>query len=548
MINKFKWLTILLLLTGLSRAAYADNYPRNYNIDVLHYSFELTLSDNTDQINGNASITILFKKNDIRQVRLDLANKTVERNGKGMVVDSITLNGEALQYTHRNDELFIQLPTGSIEGTKLVFVLRYHGIPADGLRIGPTKYGDRSFFSENWPNLARHWLPCVDHPYDKATSEFKVIAPSHYKVISNGLLLEESNLDSATRLTHWKQSVPISCWLYVLGVADFAVQYVGDVYGKSIQTWIYPKDRDAGFYDFAVPTKSVIEFFSDYIGPYVYEKIANIQATSHGGMETASAIFYTENLVTGKRAEGLRNVVTHELAHQWFGNSVTESTWDDAWLSEGFATFFTLLYREHTYGHDDYIKGLLNAKKMVYAYYEKDPHYSIVADRSAEKGPVTSAITYQKGAWFLHMLRDSIGNENFHKGIQSYYSHFMNSNATTNDFLHEMEQASGKDLKAFFDQWLYHSENLMIKGNWKYDPAKKQVIVKFDQSQKTHYVFDVPVEIGIYQTGSPVPKISKFRMNSKTAQFAIPVDTRPEKVVFDPRTVLLAMVELSERK
>lgn len=548
MINKLKWLTILLLLIGLSRAVYADNYPRNYNIDVLHYSFELTLSDNTDEINGNASITILFKKNDIRQVRLDLANKTLERNGKGMVVDSITLNGETLHYTHRNDELFIQLPNGSIEGTKLVFVLRYHGIPADGLRIGPTKYGDRSFFSENWPNLARHWLPCVDHPYDKATSEFIVKAPSHYKVISNGLLLEESNIDSATRLTHWKQSVPISCWLYVLGVADFAVQYVGDVYGKSIQTWVYPKDRDAGFYDFAVPTKSVIEFFSDYIGPYVYEKIANIQATSHGGMETASAIFYTENLVSGKRTDGTRNVIIHELAHQWFGNSVTESTWDDAWLSEGFATFFTLLYREHADGHDDYIKGLLNAKKMIYSYYQKDPYYSIVADRSAEKGPVTSAITYQKGAWFLHMLRDSIGNENFHKGIQSYYSHFMNSNATTNDFLHEMEQASGKDLKAFFDQWLYHSENLMIKGNWKYDPAKKQVIVKFDQSQKTNYVFDVPVEIGIYQTGSPVPKISKFRMNSKIAQFAIPVDTRPEKVLFDPRTVLLAMVELSERK
>ena len=548
MINNFKCLTFLLIFLQLSRAVYADNYPRNYNIDVFHYSFEITLSDKTDEIEGNASITILFKKNNIRQVRLDFANETAERNGRGMLVDSITLNGEALHYTHTNDELFIQLPNGSIEGTKLVFVIRYHGTPADGLRIGPTKYGDRSFFSENWPNKTRHWLPCIDHPYDKATSEFIVKAPSHYKVISNGLLVEESNIDSATRLTHWKQSVPISCWLYVLGAADFAVQYVGHVYGKSIQTWVYPKDRDAGFYDFAVPTKSVIEFFSEYIGPYVYEKIANIQATSHGGMETASAIFYTENLVTGKRTDGTRNVIIHELAHQWFGNSLTESTWDDAWLSEGFATFFTLLYREHTYGHDDYIKGLLNAKKMVYAYYEKDPHYSIVADRSAEKGPVTSAITYQKGAWFLHMLRDSIGNENFHKGIQSYYSHFMNSNATTNDFLHEMEQASGKDLKAFFDQWLYHSENLIVKGSWKYDPAKKQVIVKFAQSQKTNYVFDVPVEIGIYQTGSPVPKISKFRMNSKIAQFAIPVDTRPEKVVFDPRTVLLAMVDFSERK
>jgi len=548
MFKSFKPFIILLVFFQLSRIAYADKYPRNYNIDVLHYSFELALSDKNDEITATASIQIVFKKKDIRQFRLDLANKTTERKGKGMVTDGIMLNGEALHYTHVNDELIIQLPKGSSEGSVLVFVIRYHGIPADGLRIGPTKYGDRSFLSENWPNVTRHWLPCIDHPYDKATSEFIVKAPSHYKVISNGLLLEESNLDSATRLTHWKQSVPVSSWLFVLGVADFAVQYVDQVYGKSIQTWVYPKDRDAGFYDFAVPTKSVIEFFSEHIGPYVYEKIANIQATSHGGMETASAIFYNENLVNGKRTEGLRNVIIHELAHQWFGNSVTESTWDDAWLSEGFATFFTLLYIEHTYGHDEYVKSLLNSKRSIYSYYEKDPDYSVIADRSAESGPVTSAITYQKGAWFLHMLRDSIGNESFQKGIRSYYSRFMNSNATTDDFLHEMEQASGKDLKAFFDQWLYHSENLMIKGNWKYDPVKKQVVIALEQSQTKNYVFDVHVEIGVYETGSPVPKISTFRMNSTTAQFEIPADAQPGKVVFDPRTVLLAKVEFGEGK
>ncbi|HVT85828.1 MAG TPA: M1 family metallopeptidase [Chitinophagaceae bacterium] len=548
MINRFKSFIFLLLFLHLSTFLFADKYPKNYSIDILHYSFELTLSDKTDEIKGTASITILFKKDAIRQFRLDFANKTVERNGKGMEVDSILLNGKAVHYTHSKDELLIQLPNGSAEGTVLVFVIKYHGIPADGLRIGPTKYGERSFFSENWPNKTRHWLPCIDHPYDKATSEFIVKAPSHYKVISNGLLLEESNIDSATRLTHWKQSVPISCWLYVLGVADFAVQYVDQVYGKSIQTWVYPKDRDAGFYDLAVPTKSVIEFFSDYIGPYAYEKIANIQATSHGGMETATAIFYTESLITGKRTEGLRNVVIHELAHQWFGNAVTESTWDDAWLSEGFATYFTLLYLEHTYGHDEYIKDLLNSKKMVYAYYEKDPDYSVIADRSAENGPVTSAITYQKGAWFLHMLRDSIGTEDFQKGIRSYYSHFMNSNATTDDFLQEMEKASGKNLKAFFDQWLYHSENLELKGTWKYDAVKKKVVIGLNQLPKNNYVFDVPVEIGIYESNTPVPKIYKFRMNSKTAEFEIPADTKPEKVVFDPRTVLLARIEFIEEQ
>ncbi|HXD79108.1 MAG TPA: M1 family aminopeptidase, partial [Puia sp.] len=372
--------------------------------------------------------------------------------------------------------------------------------------------------------------------------------PSHYQVISNGLLLEESNIDSATRLTHWKQSVPISCWLYVLGVADFAVKYDGQVFGKSIQSWVYARDRDAGFRDFPGPTKSVIEFFSDYIGPYVYEKVANVQATSHGGMETASAIFYTENLISGKRTEGLRNVIIHELAHQWFGNAVTESTWDDAWLSEGFATYFTLLYREHSYGHDDYVTGLINARKMVYAYDDKESPFPIVADRTAELAPVTNVITYQKGAWFLHMLRDSIGSEDFQRGIRSYYSHFMNSNASTADFRREMEAASGKDLGPFFDQWLYHSGNLELKGTWKYDPARKTVTIALSQLPKDGFLFDVPVEIGICKDNMPVPAIFKFRMSAKTAAFQVQVDKKPERVVFDPRTVLLARVQFSESK
>ncbi|HVZ97739.1 MAG TPA: M1 family metallopeptidase [Chitinophagaceae bacterium] len=548
MFKRIKYLLAVAIFLQLSGSAFADHYPRNYNIDVLHYSFKLVLSDTTNEIKGTATISILFKKNDIRQVRLDFINKTTERKGMGMVVDSISLSGEPLQYTHANDVLIIQIPNGTREGTTLNFVIKYHGIPADGLRIGPDKYGNRVFFSENWPDKARHWLPCIDHPYDKATSEFTVIAPSHYKVISNGLLVEESSLDSATRLTHWKQSVPIACWLYVLGVADFAVQYDGNVLGKSVQTWVYSKDREAGFPAFAATTKSVIEFFSDYIGPYVYEKIANVQSTCHGGMETASSVFYNENLVTDTRKNVLRNVVIHELAHQWFGNAVTESTWDDVWLSEGFATYFTLLYIEHAYGHDEYVQGLLDAKKIIHNYYAKDTGYSVIADRSPENGPVTSAITYQKGAWFLHMLRDSIGDENFHKGIRAYYKDFMNSNASTADFLSEMEKASGKDMKAFFEQWLYHGGELMIKGNWKYDPLKKEMIIDLNQTQKNSYVFDVPVEIGVYENGNPVPKISRFRVNTKTARFTIPVEDKPEKVVFDPRTILLATIDFNEKK
>ncbi|OYW78382.1 MAG: hypothetical protein B7Z27_07575, partial [Sphingobacteriia bacterium 32-37-4] len=331
--------------------SWADLYPINKHIDVKHYSFELSLSDSTNEIIGTTKIRVQFKQAGIRQFRLDLVNQTDKRQGKGMKVESIMMGSEKLTFTHVNDELNIQLPNAATVDAELVFSIQYHGIPFDGLRIGATKFGDRSFFNENWPNRTRHWLPTIDHPYDKATSEFIVKAPAKYKVVSNGLLLEESYLGNNMKLTHWKQSVPVSSWLFVLGVAEFAVQYVDQFNGKSIETWVYAKNREAGFYDFIEPTKKVLEFYTKYVGPFAYEKLANIQTPSvNGGMETSSAIFYGEDLVNGKRDERTRNIVIHEIAHQWFGNAVTETTWDDAWLSEGFATYFTLLFIESEYG------------------------------------------------------------------------------------------------------------------------------------------------------------------------------------------------------
>jgi len=129
-------------------------------------------------------------------------------------------------------------------------------VPADGLRIGSNRHGDRSFFNENWPNRARHWLPTVDHPYDKATSEFIVTAPVKYKLFPMDCCRKNRRSIKEFKLTHWKQSVPVSSWLFVLGVAEFAVQQVGEFDGKSIETWVYPKDREAGFHDFAKSHKA----------------------------------------------------------------------------------------------------------------------------------------------------------------------------------------------------------------------------------------------------------------------------------------------------
>ncbi len=407
-----------------------DDYPRRIGIDVENYRFELTLSDETDVLVGRTTVAVRFTNNGVTELALDLTE--VGDGGRGMTVHGVSSEGVDLTWGHADDVLTIKLPEAGRAGLRRDVVVEYSGIPAAGLVPGPNKYGDRTFFSDNWPNRARNWLPTIDHPYDKSMNEMLVTAPARYQVVSNGLLIEQTDRGDGTRMSHWRNSVPIATWLYVLGVAEFAVQQVDDFDGRAIQTWVYQQDRDAGFYDFAVPTKAAMEFYDEYVGPYAYEKLANITSpVTGGGMEAASAIMYHETSVTGERTERWRNVIIHEVAHQWFGNAVSASDWDDVWLSEGFATYFTLLFIEHAYGRDEFVAGLRGSADRVFAQYESDPEYRIVHDDLADMGRVTSGATYQKGSWILHMLRNHMGDEAFWEGIRVYYAHYMNGNATT---------------------------------------------------------------------------------------------------------------------
>ena len=523
-----------------------DPYPKNPNIDILNYKFEIHLNDTSDIIYGSADIALNIKDSEDR-VRLDLISQG--KDGMGMEVKKVTFNGSEVSYSHDNDVLLIE--TGAFEYTSRDIInVVYSGMPITGLIIGPNMHGDRTFFSDNWPNKARNWLPLVDHPYDKSTAEFVVIAPNHYQVISNGLLVEETNLNKELKKTHWKQSVPISCWLYALGVAEFAVDYVDYFEGKSIQTWVYKQDRDNGFYDFKIPTKHTMEFFSDYIGPFAYEKLANVQSNSvKGGMESATAIFYSDVSVTGDRSVRWRNVVIHEVAHQWFGNCVTEYDWDDVWLSEGFATYFTLMFREHAYGRDDFVNGLNDAKRLVYNHYKTDKESSIVHNNLKDmKDVLTYSLQYQKGAWVLHMLRNYVGEDNFKQGIRNYYKKYYNSTTTTNQFKNEMEVVSGMNLDTFFDQWLYKGGNMVLDGNWKFDEKKGRIEVNLNQVQNDGYLFDMPVELGISYNDKNLEKIQTVKLEKEKGRFYIASDSKPISIKIDPNTKLLAIWDFNEIK
>ena len=523
-----------------------DPYPKNPNIDILNYKFEIHLNDTSDIIYGSADIALNIKDSEDR-VRLDLISQG--KDGMGMEVKKVTFNGSEVSYSHDNDVLLIE--TGVLEySSRDIINVVYSGMPITGLIIGPNMHGDRTFFSDNWPNKARNWLPLVDHPYDKSTAEFVVIAPNHYQVISNGLLVEETNLNKELKKTHWKQSIPISCWLYALGVAEFAVDYVDYFEGKSIQTWVYKQDRDNGFYDFKIPTKNTMEFFSDYIGPFAYEKLANVQSNSvKGGMESATAIFYSDVSVTGDRSVRWRNVVIHEVAHQWFGNCVTEYDWDDVWLSEGFATYFTLMFREHAYGRDDFVNGLNDAKRLVYNHYKTDKESSIVHNNLKDmKDVLTYSLQYQKGAWVLHMLRNYVGEDNFREGIRNYYKKYYNSTTTTNQFKTEMEVVSGMNLDTFFDQWLYKGGNMVLDGNWKFDEKKGRIEVNLNQVQNDGYLFEMPVELGISYNDKNLEKIQTVKLEKEKGRFYIASDSKPISIKIDPNTKLLAIWDFNEIK
>src|SRR6478672_3808793 len=224
------------------------------------------------------------------------------------------------------------------------------GIPRDGLIISTNKYGERTFFSDNWPNRAHQWIPCVDRLDDKASFEFVVTAPSHYQMASNGTLVSRTAGGNEKTVTFWRETTPLPTKVMVIGVADFAVKKFADSPDSiPVTAWIFPGDSTKGFYDYAL-TPHMLRFFSDYIGPYPYRKLANVQSkTIFGGMENASAIFYAEGSVTGDRK--WEDVYAHEIAHQWFGDMATEKSFAHLWLSEGFATYLTHIYFQHQYGN-----------------------------------------------------------------------------------------------------------------------------------------------------------------------------------------------------
>ncbi len=530
-----KLLLSVLATVFLTIASATDPYPRNEALDIQHYQFRIELNDSTNLVAGEASITVLFKK-PVTSFEFDLVEKGIK--GFGMTVTEVRLGGRNLPFTHQQERLKILLDTPSETGTISTFVIRYAGIPEDGLIISNNKFGDRTFFGDNWPDRGHHWLPCIDHPSDKATVEFVIVAPDKYDVVASGKRKEETSLTRNQKLTRYLESIPIAVKVMAIGVARFATEETAEVDHIPQSTWVYPQNRDAGFHDFAVGTK-IFEYFQRNIGPYSYEKLAHVQSkTRWGGLENAGNIFYTESSVTGKGLhEGL---IAHETAHQWFGNSVTENDWHHVWLSEGFATYFAALYTEHAHGQEAFVAEMNKSRATVVAYYRTNPN-PVIDTTIVEISKVLNTNTYPKAGWVLHMLRHEIGDESFWKGIQEYYLTFKDKHVMTRDFQASMEKASRKNLGQFFHQWLYIGGHPQLEFNWKLS-RKEKGIVSLTISQKQQRPFQFPLDVHlVYPDGSSEQKT--VMLSKSTEQIMLDVKGLPKEVLLDPGSWLLFEVK-----
>lgn len=449
-------LSALLLASATSvcaarRERFIDTWrPVDYNV-------ALTLNDGLTEITkARTEVTIQILKDHVTAVDLDFGELTV---------DAVTIDRKATKFDQTPGLLNVHLANAAKPGSRVVIAIDYHGRPKDGLILTADKDGRPSATGDNWPNRVHHWIPCFDHPAAKATVTFNVTAPEKDIVVANGKLDRVHNDSQTMQTWTYTEGVPIPAYCMVIAVGEYAKFTPSAPSITPLSYYVPQSDLIAALvaFDAAAPS---LKLYSEMIGPYPYEKLALIVgATRFGGMENSSAIVFPGTLLNRRTGPqrvsralrvnaALEEVVAHEIAHQWFGDSVTESTWSDLWLSEGFATYFAGLVIQNYDGEDDF-RAYMKRAADTYFRYEKKTRTPIHDTETEDLMNLLNANNYQKGAWVLHMLRSQLGDDAFFRGLRIYYQAHKEATANSEDLRAALEKASGKDLKEFFARWVY---------------------------------------------------------------------------------------------
>lgn len=533
------FLVFILVSLALSSALAARVERRIDAWRPTHYTLNITLDD---QLSAIASATAVIDISILKQTTL------IDLDFGELTIDSVTQNSNPLSYTHKNDKLQINLPQPANAGSRLTVTIQYHGKPKNGLVLTTDKDGKPAAVGDNWPDRVHHWIPTLDHPSAKATVTFNITASAREEVVANGRLDHVETTASGQKTWTYSEGVPIPPYCMIIAVGQFARLEPTQAALTPLSYYVPHSDGPLAQKGFAaaIPT---LEFFTRTVAPYPYEKLALIVgATRFGGMENSSAIVFTSTLFTRSTGRTSKtfdvpannvSLIAHEIAHQWFGDSVTESTWSDLWLSEGFATYFAGLFVQRYEGEEAFQKYLNDAATTVFAFEKKTSRP--IFDRDTEDlFQLLNANNYQKGAWVLHMLRSKLGDEAFFRGIKSYYEAHKNSTASTEDLRAALERSSGKDLRGFFARWIYDSGHPQYELKWEWAP-KNELRLTLTQLQRGN-AFSDPLPI-VISTASGKRDVT-LKPTGKQSIETIHINEKPTRIDVDPRNTLLKEVNV----
>jgi aminopeptidase N len=482
-----------------------------------------------------------------------------------MTITSVKLANDPLKYDLdlANQKLRIELGRPFQPSDELTLVIEYHtngaqarlaGLVGAGLRfIKPTTEDaskPQQIWSQGESEYNHYWFPCYDHPNDFFTSEITATVEKPFSVISNGKLLDTKENKDGTRTFHWKIEQPHASYLTSIVVGEY-VAVGGEYQGIPIVTNVYPNEVKEGKLISARLTE-MVKFFSQKTGlKYPYAKYAQTTVRDFGGgMENISATTQTDNMIHDARTELDSNsdgLQSHELAHQWFGDYVTCRDWSDIWLNESFATYFQAMWDEHKLGPDDFLYSDVKANQEAYlAAWRQGNRRPIVTKNYANPDAVFDTYAYPRGGAVLHMLRQTLGEENWWRAINYYLRKYANQPVDTEQFRVAIEESTGQAMDWFFDEWLYKMGHPVFRVTQTYDPATKQLALSVEQTQTADpasqfpqvALFQMPVNIEISSASGT--RVERVQILAKRQQsFTFKVDSKPLLVNFDYHGTLI---------
>ncbi len=513
------------------------NAERNRDYDARHYLIRISLDIPEKSFRGETTVVAASLTDGLEECRLDAESFTV--------TEVRSDRGEALTFSQGEKTLTVGLPRPQATGEVFAFTVFYHGKEAgSGLRFyEQTADHPALVASDSWPYGVHHWFPCYDYPNDKATSEIIATTARENKVCANGRLLGvKENPAEGTVTYHWLQEKPHSTYLVFLACAPYVV--VRDSYGTlPINYWVYPQHEKDALQTYG-KTPRMMQFFNELFDyEYPWAKYDQVSVPFGGGMECTSTTAMTHRIIHDERAEpdySSIGIVSHELAHQWWGDLITLRTWAHAWMNEGFGTYCDYLYYAFDRGADEGAVNLLEKKNSYLREARARYIRPIVCDRYDRPQDLFDSHSYPKGAVVLHMMRNILGDKAFFKTL----SHFLHEHefdvVDTHDLQIAVKTVTGQNLDWFFEQWIYSPGHPIFEIGYAYSEESKELRLTVRQTQDTDQgvpVFTVPAVIGIVTASGR--RSEKVWIREREEEFVFKTDGKPLLVRFDEGNVLL---------